>query len=219
MGQDILIKFPTRGRPDRFRRAFALWWRPQVRFVISLDEDDTECMAPAFLAWIQAQPNTRVCVGRSANKIDAMNRDLEGERFDLLILASDDFLPTRPDYPERVVNLMARYFPTGDGLLHLPDGRRRDLITLPILGWLYYQRFGYIYHPDYASVFCDNEQMEVALSLGCYRYHEENIFKHDWSGNAPDATYLRNQEQGRDDHFIYAARKAAGFPRSSHEKK
>jgi len=39
-------------------------------------------------------------------------------------------------------------------------------MTLPILDRVYYERFGYIYHPDYLHMFCDQEMTAVAHMLG-----------------------------------------------------
>jgi len=66
-----------------------------------------------------------------------------------------------------------------DQFVHFPDGFTADrLATMSIMGREYYNRFKYIYHPDYISLWCDNEAMEVAKMLGCYTYVDKNIFQH-----------------------------------------
>ena len=60
---------------------------------------------------------------------------------------------------------MIKHFPDTDGVLWFFDGWRKDLNTLCIIGRKYYERFGYIYHPDYKSFWCDAEFTEVANKL------------------------------------------------------
>ena len=42
----------------------------------------------------------------------------------------------------------------------------------------YYDRFGYIYQPEYISLFADNEQFDVAKILGRYIYVPYEIMEH-----------------------------------------
>ena len=207
---DLLIKWPTRGRPALFQQTFERWQRPDVRFVISLDADDPTWEAVA--EYLTPFPNVRVALGVSTTKVEAINADLEDECFDLLILAADDVVPVMPNWRAEVERLFDIYCPDGDGLLHLPDGRRRDLITIPIMGYAYYRRFGYIYHPAYKSVWCDNEQQCEAQRLGRYHFHHQVLFKHEWIGPARDATYIRNEAFGRRDAITFQSRRAKGFP-------
>ncbi|MFK5283673.1 hypothetical protein ACI3PL_29270, partial [Lacticaseibacillus paracasei] len=64
-----------------------------------------------------------------------------------------------------------QFFRDFDGVLHLPDGKiKHELCTYSIMGRAYFERFGYIYHPDYTSLWCDNEFTEVAQILGKWAY-------------------------------------------------
>ena len=42
------------------------------------------------------------------------------------------------------------------------DGTQGWIITLPIMDRTYYNRFGYIYYPEYLHMFCDTELTAVA---------------------------------------------------------
>ena len=67
---------------------------------------------------------------------------------------------------------------------------RDRLNTLCILGKKYYDRFGYIYNPEYISVWSDNEFMDVGNILEKQTYFDEVIIQHqhpDWGfGNRDD---------------------------------
>jgi hypothetical protein len=209
---DVLVKWPTRNRATLFRSTFAKWQNPSVRFLVSLDEDDSQ-NTPEFRAWLDAQQNVRHVTGKSTGKIHAINRDLEHERFDLLIVASDDMIPVRADFYERIIAYLYGAFPDGDALLHVNDGRAGyDLCTLPIMGRKYYERFNYVYHPAYASLWADNEQTEVARSLNRYVYCPEVLVSHEWDRvTGQDALHVHNESFYASDQAIYEQRKAAGF--------
>jgi len=46
------------------------------------------------------------------------------------------------------------------------DGLQPTLMTLPIMDRIYYERFGYIYHPSFSHMFADQEMTAVAHMLG-----------------------------------------------------
>ncbi len=74
----------------------------------------------------------------------------------------------------------------------------------------------YIYHPDYSSFFCDDEQTAVGLSLNKLVFINECICTHEhpsWGGGMKvDALYQRNNKYWNQDKATYERRKAAGFP-------
>jgi hypothetical protein len=104
-----------------------------------------------------------------------------------------------------------------DCLLHLPDQDAKSaLATMYIAGRTYYERFGFIYHPDYKFLFCDNEAQDVAQQLGCYRYVDYPGLI--WHGNPAyghmerDALFDFQQGIGyTTDEQTYNRRKAINF--------
>ena len=52
-----------------------------------------------------------------------------------------------------------------DCVIGVYDGIKSRLMTQCILTQKYYNRFGYIYHPDYKSMYADDEYTEVAYKL------------------------------------------------------
>jgi hypothetical protein len=209
---DLLVKWPSRGRPRLFAETFKKWDVGDVRFLVSLDSDDPALFE--YRAFLRGRPNVTVRIGASRNKVHACNRDLDGEPFDVLVLASDDMVPQRADWAARVVGLMRQYWPDGDGVLHLNDGRAgRSLNTLCICGNKYFLRFGYLYHPHYVSLHCDNEWQEVSERLGRAQYVDECIIRHNWIGDTPDELCRRNESFYDVDGKTFQRRQAAAFPR------
>lgn len=222
----ILIKYATRQRPKLFKQTLTrylelLSGKNDVTFVVSMDRDDRTMNTQTIRRWLgsRQRPRTKVLYsyGRSSNKIQAINADLEGKTFDILILASDDVLPVRHGYDARIARDMRRHFKNLDGSLHYNDGfQGRKLNTLVIMGFRLYQRFGYIYHPSYRSVFCDNEFTEVARRWKKSVYIDDVILRNDWIAvTGVDALLKRNSPYTIADKRNYERRKAEGFRRCS----
>jgi hypothetical protein len=183
------------------------------KVVVSIDSNDDVTMQSNELIEIYKQPFVRVCVGSSKNKIHAINRDVPSRGWDILVNLSDDQIFTKRGFDEVIAQCGK------DEFLHLPDGHVNELLpTMSIMGYDYYKRFNYIYHPDYVSLFCDNEAMDVAKQLGCYKYINEHVFEHlhpAW-GKAPiDAQLEHTQSFYRRDERVYKKRRSLNFPINS----
>ena len=137
--------------------------------------------------------------------------------WDILVLVSDDMVPIVDSFDNVIVDLMSKHFPDTDGALHFNDGLfgQDRTITLSIMGRKMYERFGYIYHPDYKSFYCDNEFTDEVRRLDRVIYDPRVIIKHLWTGgpNSADELYRRNTEMGAPDEATYKRRLAAGFPK------
>jgi hypothetical protein len=216
---NILIKFPTRGRPEKFIRAFKGYInlasnKTLMTFLISMDHDDPTA-TPEFIETIRGMhPNVHVHLGMSKNKIHAVNRDMEkAPPFDILLLASDDMVPEVQSYDDTIRNKMAVNFPDTDGVLWFNDGLKgHTLNTLCVLGKKYYDRFGYIYYPEYTSFFCDNEFTDTARKLKRQIYFDIVLIRHIHvisDASLQDDTYARNGDLNIyiKDQKLYESRK------------
>ena len=217
----ILIKFPSRGRPEKLRSTFLKYVQmaedtSKISFIVSLDEDDTTRTRTQSIVLKLFHKDTQVFAGPSCGKIAAVNRDLDPlPNFDILLLASDDMIPEK-GYDRIIREKMMKHYPDTDGVLFFNDGYRGpNLNTLCILGRKYYERFGYIYHPSYKSLWCDNEFTEVAYKLGKQTYFPEIIIRHEhpfWTKEDMDKVYVENQEWDSQDKQNYMNRSILGFP-------
>jgi len=193
----LVVKFPTRGRPDKFVDVlnryinFASGMR-DVHYVISMDHDDPTMNNQniiSHLSRLRARMEDRVhfAYGSSKGKIEACNANLDMVRRlnpHVIMLASDDMIPIVSGYDDIICKDMAKYYPDMDGVLHYNDGfsGKDKLITLSILGVKYFDRFGYLYNPEYKSVFCDDEFTRVARELNKAVYIDRCIIQHQWVG-------------------------------------
>lgn len=193
----ILYKYPTRSRPKKFFDSlynfYAIAQHQNFKMVISLDEDDVSMSSERWFM----QPDDRVDViwGFSKGKVDAINRDMDKYNdWDILVLLSDDMV-LRPWFDMEILKAFQDGF---SGLVHFPDGIANErLCTFTVMDRAYYDLFGWIYNPIYKSVGCDNEQHEVAVKLGRYKYVPVDIVRHlhPAYGMAPiDDLYRRNED-------------------------
>jgi len=90
----ILVKFPTRGRPNKFQQVLKQYIETSVledtKFLISYDVDD-QTMTSKVEAYGMFNgvmyPNTYFIAGESKSKIHACNRDIENVKgWDILVL-------------------------------------------------------------------------------------------------------------------------------------
>ena len=203
MSKKILIKFPTRNRPQKFKETFLKYnfmksGNHEVNFLISMDIDDDSMNNENVRKFLNSYSNVKYYYGNSKTKIEAINADLDKiEGFDIMLLASDDMIPQKVNYDSYICDLFDKHFPDYDGVIHQNDGRQgQRLNTFCILGKKYFDRFGYIYHPSYKSVFCDNEFMIVSQKLNKVIYTPEILFYHGWTNYVGyDALMQRNENR------------------------
>lgn len=217
----VLIKFPTRGRKNKFFNVLKKYQNlaenlNNITFLISIDEDDVDMNNPDSLEILSSFKNCNVVVGKSNSKIHAVNRDIDKvSDWDIVLLASDDMVPQVKGYDQIIINKMLENYPDTDGVLWFNDGYQGNkLNTLCILGKKYYERFGYIYFPEYKSTWCDNEFMSVANLLGKQTYFNEVIIKHehpDWGFGGQDDIHKKNHIDLSYDMNLYNNRKLINF--------
>lgn len=220
---NLLVHYPSRGRPALFRDTLSLYLRDSTaRLLISLDSDDPTMNCPSMLTFLAAQDRVDYRVGNCKSKVDAVNDGLYEADWDVCMIGSDDFLPVRADYAQRIVSLFDEFFPDRDGVLHLDDGRNGKILnSLAILGRPYFDRFGYVYRSNtdfpndgYVSTHCDNELQEVSEKLGRAIYVHEIVVRHEWIGGThpSDKLHLHNESFYERDARMFKRRQAAGFP-------
>jgi hypothetical protein len=216
----ILIKFPTRSRPEKFfevlDKYISMLEEPEnTHFLVSCDLDDPSMFNPEVIERLNGYRNLVLRFGMNRNKIEAINADMEGRDFDILLLASDDMIPQQEGYDTVIRQNFKKFFPDTDGVLWFNDGYQgKNLNTLCILGKKYYDRFGYIYHPSYVSLWCDTEFTEVSKILNKVKYIDHVIIKHEhpvWLGQEWDDLQKKNDSFNNRDMDIFIKRKEKKF--------
>lgn len=203
----LLIKYATRGRrklyEEGIRNIYAMTTGP---FQISASADENDPTMQGLL----------INYGPHISKVHAINRDLDGVKFDWLVNFSDDMRFTVKGWDQRMLRQIQRVWGNStDFFAHFNDGFVGDkLPTMSVIGWDYYQRDKYIYHPSYNSVSCDAEAMFVAMMRGRHHYFPEVYFNHIHPANLrfpSDQTYRDNDKFGAMDTANYFKRMAKGF--------
>ncbi len=217
----ILIKFPTRGRINKFFQTLNLYYDTltdleNVKFLATLDLDDTESNTENVKSMLKTYPKMNYVYGTSYSKIHAVNRDMEKvPEWDIVLLASDDMIPQVKGWDEIIREKMQEHYPDTDGVLFFNDGYQKDkLNTLCILGKKYYERFNYIYHPDYKSTWSDNEFMLVGNILGKQTYFPDVIIRHehpDWGYGHMDGIHSQNFQNLNHDRNLFHERQRHNF--------
>ncbi len=223
---NILVKLPSRSRPEKcfdIIESYSQMADNPVQIMVNYDIDDPTMNNPGVVRRLTSYDNVIACEGTSISKIHAINRDFQKmPEFDILVLASDDMICQVKGWDTILKQEMATHFPDTDGTLFHWDGdpatRRHNngkgLCTMCILGKKYFDRFGFIYHPDYTSLWCDNEFTDVAQQLGKMFFSEDVLFKHvhySNDGSKPDALMMKTQSFYRQDEQVYNRRKSFNF--------
>lgn len=178
----IAINFASRSRPNKFfncldniRSTFA----SKEYFVwAKLDEDDAEI--EKYKSRLNEYPEVTVKWGLSKGKIHAVNRDISDlPPFDILLNESDDFWFLGFGVDNIIRDAMRLHSPELDIMLHFPDQKAKErTCTYQIVGRKYFERTGYVYNPEYISIYADNEETEKAKMLGKYAFINRSIFEH-----------------------------------------
>lgn len=215
----LLIKFPTKNRKEKFFNVLDKYYSfasnlNLIEFQITIDEDDKSMNNDITLKKLLEYQNLKYNVGISKSKIHAVNRDIEITDWDIIMLASDDMIPKVKGYDEIIRQKMIELYSDTDGVLWFNDGNRKDLNTLCIMGKEYYKRFNYIYHPDYKSLWADNEFMVVANKLKKQTFIDQVIIHHehpDWGYGNRDDIHKLNYINDSYDRTVFFKRQAINF--------
>ena len=218
----ILLKCPTRSRPQRVLKTLSTYVRLAARpdllgVAVTCDSDDpTMADAPDLRRVLSQCAWSRIFYGHNTSKIQACNANMSEVdwEWDIVVLVSDDMMPQIRGYDDIIRTHMTSRFPDRNGILWFDDGCQGDkLNTLCIYGRTFYDQRGVIYDPAYKSLFCDTELTDHCrgkLADRCL-YVPYCIIRHEHPGagysHYMDALYDRNQKYWNQDMYTYIARK------------
>jgi len=216
----ILVNYPTRSRPHKFMNIMRGYTskasgKNEIHFFIKVDHDDLTLNNSKMKQFVEnlGVSYTWQVMTDCKGKIDAINRDVSNHEFDFVVCVADDIEVLEQDWDQILVDDFKGNYDRA--LNYNIDIRLKDfktLIILPIIGRTLFDRYNTIYHPDYSSEYCDNEQTEVFEKAGVLTHIDRHVFKHDWAGNQ-DTLMSRNMQIGFSlDRELFQKRKEAGFP-------
>lgn len=232
----ILVKFPSRERPEKFLKVISMYieksTRPKdIHYLISVDDDDktmTDLGIRERAGTIIEKSGGQMtfCIGTSNNKVEAINRDIEKVRdWDILVSGADDMVCVYEGWDERIRTDMQTNFQNLDGCLGYYDGTQKHFFTMSIMGRKAYDSLGYIYHPSYESLFCDQEYTDYWRMNNRIAESRDVLFEHVHPASLRtdaklpkhemDALYIRNEGRNlwNKDQMNYIERKKQGFPK------
>lgn len=225
MTTPLLVRMPTRGRPEQALSALAAYRslaRSAVQIEVVIDEDDATMHDSRVLQRL-ADLDCVITVGRHSSKIHAVNAGRVDD-WAILALASDDMVPLVSGYDEHIIAAMDRHFPLRDGAVYFDDGYNKShalagkpvLCTMPIMGRHLWEDFGYVYYREYGSLYSDNEQTELLTQMHRIAFVDEFIVehRHHAAGKAAfDVVYQHNDNKWSDaDKKLFETRAGLRLP-------
>jgi hypothetical protein len=144
-------------RPAAARKCQELWLsradnRASIEVVTAVDADDVASRAEfpgAVVVWSPQGP------------VRAWNVAAADSTGDILVTLDDDWEPPH-GWDEIIISRMA-----GADVLKVGDKHRKDgLICHPIISRTFYQELGYLFHPKFYSVYCDDFFTDQAVARG-----------------------------------------------------
>ncbi len=146
----ISIIHPTRSRPEKSVDTIDKWLtgrsKDEIELIVSLDEDD-----PTIEIYKQAYSNDAVIINKNRSCVDAINNAAKVAAGDIFIVVSDD----TSCFPGWDTALLKELEGKSDYLLKTDDGIQDYICTMTVMDRAYFQRDGYIYHPDFFHQFAD----------------------------------------------------------------
>lgn len=161
----ISIIHPTRHRITQALDTQAKWLLNAdnpVEYIFSFDSDDD-----TIPSWVQGLRNP------NKTAIQAINVAAKEAKGDLFIVVSDDFACL----PHWDTLLKRQLEGKSDFVVKTRDGIQKVLVTLPIVDRVWYERYGYVYNPEYLHMSADTELTAVAIMTGKLIY-SDLLFEH-----------------------------------------
>ena len=143
----------TSVRPAEIQRVVQLWSTraglDDFEWVIAVDAGDiaSEKVAQATGAKVVINTGPKTCVA-------GWNCAAAASTGKVLIAVADDFIPPDKWIP-KLNALEPANWKDEEHIVHTEDGVVHDIAVLAILTRKRYERFGYLFYPDFLSVFCD----------------------------------------------------------------
>jgi len=173
----ISIIHPSLGRPVQARKCYDHWMQTcsgehEIEWIVSLNRSDTElenyeqCFIGAKVVLLRTN---------SSNMVQATNEAAKVCAGELLILVSDDMWSPEM-WDSRILHKYEMI--DGAGILQVFDGITAQKLTIPIMNRLAYLKLGYMYHPEYISMYADDDLRKTALKHGMLYNATDIVIEH-----------------------------------------
>lgn len=206
----ISLLHPSRGRAEKAHKTYRNWidkssGGTEIEYLLSLDSDDDYDLYKHIFGF-----DFYSIIAKNKNLVDAANNGAKICTGDLLILISDDF-----DCPENWdLLLLDAIKDKQDFVLKTFDGIQKWIVTLPIMDRIYYEKQGYIYHPEYQHMFCDTDLTHKADLQKRLIIRNDIVFIHNHyssGGDKKDAVNIKADATWKQGEDFYLERCKNGF--------
>lgn len=227
----ISLLHPSYGRPQKARETYEYWMaqasgKIEIEHILSIDFSDPLCEDYEMISTEDGKEfkrfgaNSRSIIDHNSCVVEATNQAAQIAKGKILIYLSDDFKCPK-DWDQLVLNQFyeQKYFITeSPALLKVDDCLQPfhvRVLTIPIMNRALYNKLGYFWHPEYKSMFVDQDLYEVCAKNGWMIYAPELKFPHEHCslGKAErDETYIRSEANWNQGKAIFERRQSEGFP-------
>lgn len=217
----ISLIHPSRNRAEKARQTLDYWMSKasntiEIEHILSIDLDDSQ-----IDDYKRLFKDSTILISNNTCVVEATNIAAKKSTGDILIYFSDDFKCPN-NWDREIFNAFStiRYCSeiNTPRLLKVDDCLQKfnvPVLTIPIMTRALYEKLGYFWHPEYRSMFCDEDLYWTCANnewlIMCS--HLKFPHEHPCNGLAEnDETYKKsaaNWDQGK---AVFARRKAEGFP-------
>jgi hypothetical protein len=193
----LTYNFACRERPEKLLSCLenitSLARHDDYEIICTLDVDDSTICNPEIRDRMAQYPKVKAYFGISKNKIDAINKNICFATGDIILNHSDDMIFIKDGYDLDILEAFKDF----KGLVHFPDQRTgRRLITYAMMHREYLDIDGWIFNPEFDSVYADNFQQDLAKRRNKYKFVDKKILEHHhsmWGYGKPDALLQKTE--------------------------
>ena len=223
---EIILLHPSRGRAIQARKTIDFWIERatglhEITHILSVDSDDPQLELYRKLSQASDRFFTSVLIeNQNKSVVEATNKAARyADEAHILIYLSDDFqCPQNWDELIRAKYLEYHHKMGDKFLIKVDDCLQKfevDVLTIPIMTYQLYIKLGYFWHPEYKSMFVDQDLYHTCLNNNWLALAPELKFPHLHysNGKAPmDETYKNSSAHWDSGKKLYHARRAQRFP-------
>lgn len=174
-GRWFSILHATRRADDALKAMY--FWLSQadnasaIEWIFAVDEDDQETIKK-----LHGYRVVKVS-GKDKGPVAAWNAAAKESSGKILVQMSDDWIPCL-HWDLAIASRLSEKI-DGEAALQISDGHRKDdLMCMAILTRKYYDRYGYVFYPEYFSMYSDNEFTLQAQRDGVIVEAKDIVFQH-----------------------------------------
>jgi hypothetical protein len=217
----LLIKFSPSGDPEAFKQAFSRYLTMlsglhQVRFVVTIRNQDGLLSTPQFRTWLETRSKNadiEVHYGDYKGPVDATNAYIKCRSSEIVLIASEEMVPTIMGYDHHLISLYIATFPNFDGAIKFWDGIRPKedpKMTMPVLGSNLLMKLGAVYHAEYSESFYQEDLTMTCIQGSMIVRCDFQLFEPGGLLNTRQSELVQLPTQG--DTALYRSRHDMQFP-------